>query len=165
VLVVMGVSGCGKSTIAGVLNGRLGWELVEGDDLHPVENVAKMAAGHPLEDADREPWLRRIRARIDDAAAAGRPEIITCSALKRRYRDLLRDPHVVFVYLRGTRDEIVARVAARHGHFMPLALLDSQFATLEPPGDDEQSLAVDIGTSPTDQAADIIARLDLGPAR
>ncbi len=161
VLVVMGVSGCGKSTIAGVLNGRLGWELVEGDDLHPVENVAKMAAGHPLDDADREPWLRRIRARIDDAVAAGRPEIITCSALKRHYRDELRDPHVVFVYLHGTRDLLLARLGARHGHFMPAALLDSQLADLEPPGPDEQMIDVDIALPPAVQAQRVVDMLQV----
>jgi gluconokinase len=161
VLVLMGVSGSGKSTIAGVLHGRLGWELVEGDGLHPAENVAKMAAGHPLTDADREPWLRRIRARIDDAVAAGRPEIITCSALKRRYRDELRDPHVVFVYLHATRELLLARLNARHGHFMPPALLDSQLADLEPPGADEQTIDVDIALPLAVQAERVVDMLSV----
>lgn len=157
----MGVSGCGKSTIAGVLAGRLGWPIGEGDDLHPPENVAKMATGHPLTDEDRGPWLQRIADWIHERVAAGEAGIMTCSALRRSYRDVLRDPHVVFVYLRGSRDEIARRLATRHGHFMPLALLDSQFATLEPPGDDEQSLTIGIGASATDQADEIITRLCL----
>jgi gluconokinase len=161
----MGVSGCGKSTIAGVLAGRLGWPIGEGDDLHPPENVAKMATGHPLTDADRRPWLQRIAEWIHERVDAGEAGIMTCSALRRSYRDVLRDPHVVFVYLRGSRDEIARRLATRHGHFMPLALLDSQFATLEPPADDEQSLTVDIGVSVADQAEQVITRLGLSARR
>jgi gluconokinase/shikimate kinase len=163
VLVLMGVSGCGKSTVAGVLAGRLGWAVAEGDELHPPENVAKMAAGQPLTDDDRKPWLQHVAAWIGQWVAAHEPGVITCSALRRSYRDDLREPHVVFVYLRGSRDEIARRLAVRHGHFMPLALLDSQFATLEPPDEDEQSLTVDIGPSPTDQAEQIVRRLDLSP--
>jgi carbohydrate kinase (thermoresistant glucokinase family) len=159
VLVLMGVTGCGKSTVAGVLAGRLGWELCEGDDLHPPENVAKMAAGHPLTDDDRWPWLRRVAGWIEEQAAAGQPGIITCSALKRGYRDVLRGPEVVFVYLHGTREQIAARLAARHGHFMPAALLDSQFADLEEPGEDENAWWIDIGPSPTAQAEQILVRL------
>ena len=133
VLVLMGVSGCGKSTVAALLAGRLGWDFEEGDDLHPAANVAKMAAGHPLDDADRRPWLAAVAAWIRQHTDAGRPGIITCSALKKSYRDVLRGDRVMFVYLAGTREQIAARLAARHGHFMPPALLDSQFATLEPP--------------------------------
>ncbi len=155
----MGVSGSGKSTIAGILHGRLGWELVEGDDLHPAQNVAKMAAGHPLDDADREPWLQRIRARIDAAVAAGRPALVTCSALKRSYRDRLRDPHVVFVYLRGSRELLLGRLTARQGHFMPAGLLDSQLADLEPPGADEQALVVDVAAPPAEQVDRIVERI------
>ena len=157
----MGVSGSGKSTIAGVLHGRLGWRFVEGDDLHPAENVAKMAAGHPLDDADREPWLRCVRAHIDDTVAAGRPGLVTCSALKRHYRDELRDPHVVFVYLHGSRELLLGRLGARHGHFMPATLLDSQLADLEPPGPDEQAITVDVAASPAVQADDIVDMLSL----
>jgi gluconokinase/shikimate kinase len=159
----MGVSGCGKSTVAGVLAGRLGWDLAEGDDMHPAANVAKMAAGHPLEDSDRWPWLARVAAWIDEHAAAGRPAIVTCSALKRSYRDVLRGEHVIFVYLAGTREQIAARLAVRHNHFMPAALLDSQFADLEPPGPDERSITITIGGPPDDQAARIVARLALEP--
>ena len=159
VLVLMGVSGCGKSTIAGVLAGRLGWDLCEGDDLHPPENVAKMAAGHALTDDDRWPWLARVAEWIRGHAEAGRPGIVTCSALKRSYRDVLRGDDVVFVYLRGTREQIAARLAARHGHYMPATLLDSQFATLEPPGEDEHAWEIDIGPAPGDQADEIMLRL------
>ena len=161
VLVVMGVTGSGKSTVAGVLAGRLGWDLGEGDDLHPPENVAKMAAGHPLTDDDRWPWLARVREWIDAHITAGQPAVISCSALKRSYRDVLRGPHVLFVHLSGPRDVLAARLATRHGHFMPAQLLDSQFADLEPPGEDEQALTVDVGPSPAAQAATIADRLAL----
>jgi gluconokinase/shikimate kinase len=161
VLIMMGVSGSGKSTVAGVLAGHLGWDLGEGDDLHPAANVAKMAAGHALTDDDRWPWLALVRGWIDEHVAAGKPGIITCSALKRSYRDTLRDEHVVFVYLAGTREKIAERLAVRHGHFMPAALLDSQFADLEPPGEDECSLLVDLGPSADVQASQIVDRLGL----
>lgn len=161
VLVMMGVSGSGKSTVGGVLAGRLGWDLGEGDDLHPEANVAKMAAGHPLTDADRWPWLDRVRGWIDEHVAAGRPGIITCSALKRAYRDVLRDPHVVFVHLSGTREQLASRMTARQGHFMPVALLDSQLADLEPPGEDEQALHVEIGPNAAAQAQLIVDELNL----
>lgn len=161
VLVLMGVSGCGKSTVAAVLAGRLGWDFGEGDDMHPAENVAKMHAGHPLTDDDRWPWLNRVAGWIREHTDAGRPAIVTCSALKRSYRDVLRGEQVVFVYLAGTREQIAARLAMRHGHFMPTTLLDSQFADLEPPGADERALQIDIGPSPTVQADTIVERLDL----
>jgi carbohydrate kinase (thermoresistant glucokinase family) len=161
VVVLMGVAGSGKSTVAGVLAGRLGWPLAEGDDLHPPENVAKMAAGHPLDDADRQPWLRRIRDWIDDRERRGEPGIVTCSALKRSYRDILRDDHVVFVYLHGSAEQLQARMTARQGHFMPPSLLESQLDTLEPPDPDEQALQVDIGPSPAVQANAILEKLSL----
>jgi gluconokinase len=161
ILVLMGVSGCGKSTIGGVLAGRLGWPLAEGDDLHPAANVAKMAAGHPLDDDDRWPWLARIREWMDGREAAGESGIVTCSALKRRYRDVLRDGEVVFVYLHGTREQLLARLTARQGHFMPASLLDSQLADLEPPEPDERALRIDIGAAPAVQAATIVEKLAL----
>jgi carbohydrate kinase (thermoresistant glucokinase family) len=161
VLVLMGVAGSGKSTVGAALAGRLGWDLGEGDDLHPASNVAKMAAGHPLSDDDRWPWLARIRSWIDEHVAAGAPGIITCSALKRAYRDVLRDEHVVFVHLAGSREQLAARLTARQGHFMPAALLDSQFADLEPPGADEQAITVSVDASPVAQAAEIVDRLHL----
>lgn len=161
VLVLMGVTGSGKSTVGGVLAGRLGWDLGEGDDLHPQENVEKMASGHPLTDADRWPWLRRIRGWIDEHIANAEPGIITCSALKRAYRDVLRDEHVVFVHLAGSRDQLGSRLTARQGHFMPASLLDSQFADLEPPGADEQAIEIGVGAGPAEQADAIVAALDL----
>lgn len=163
VLVVMGVSGSGKSRVAGVLAGRLGWDLAEGDELHPPENIAKMAAGHPLTDADRWPWLARVEAWIEHHTDAGQCGVITCSALKRSYRDRLRGDHVVFVYLAGDRELIATRLALRHGHFMPPALLDSQFATLEPPGPDERAITVGISGSVAHEADEIVARLGLRP--
>lgn len=161
VLVLMGVTGTGKSTVAGLLAGQLDWDLGEGDDLHPPENIRKMASGHPLTDEDRWPWLRRVAEWIQERVRAGRPAVITCSALKRSYRDVLRDEHVVFVYLRGARDQIAARLAARHRHFMAPSLLDSQLAALELPGPDEQSLTVEIGWDSRAAAAQIIDKLGL----
>jgi gluconokinase len=163
VLVLMGVSGCGKSTVGALLAGRLGWDFEEGDDLHPAANVAKMAAGHPLDDEDRVPWLAKVAEWIVEHTDAGSPGVITCSALKKSYRDVLRGEQVVFVYLSGTREQIAQRLAARHGHFMPAALLDSQFATLEPPGADENSITVHIAPSSSSQADEIIERLSLRP--
>ncbi len=165
ILVLMGVSGCGKSTVAGVLAGRLGWDFEEGDDLHPAANVAKMAAGHALTDDDRWPWLERVAGWIEEHVAAGRSGIVTCSALKRSYRDVLRGPHVTFVFLDGTHDEIAARLAKRHGHYMPYSLLDSQFADLEPPSADERALRVDIGPSAAAQADTIVRDLELEVSR
>ncbi|WP_375479718.1 gluconokinase [uncultured Jatrophihabitans sp.] len=157
----MGVSGCGKSTVGGVLHGRVGWPLCEGDDLHPPANVAKMAAGHALTDEDRRPWLALVRAWIDARVAADGAGLVTCSALKRAYRDVLREPHVVFVHLDGTREQLLARLAGRHGHFMPAALLDSQLATLEKPDADEQAIRVDIAAPAAVQANEIVDILRL----
>lgn len=161
VLVIMGVSGSGKSTVAGMLAGRLGWDLAEGDDMHPPANVAKMAAGHPLDDADRWPWLDQIAAWIREHAEAGRPGIITCSALKKSYRDVLRGDHVVFVDLVGTHDQIAARLTARHGHFMPAGMLDSQIETLEPPSAEEDAIRIDVTASSYEASEQIISRLHL----
>ena len=162
VLVVMGVSGCGKSTVAGIIAGQLGWDLEEGDDLHPAANVAKMAAGTALVDDDRWPWLDLVAGWIRAHTSAGKPGVITCSALRRSYRDRLRGDHVVFVHLAGTRETIARRLAARTDHFMPSALLDSQFAALEPPGADENHVTVDVGPKPSELAATIIDRMHLG---
>jgi gluconokinase len=161
VLVVMGVSGTGKSTVAGLLAGRLGWDLEEGDDLHPPANVAKMHAGQPLTDEDRWPWLAKIAAWIREHAEAARPGIVTCSALKRSYRDVLRGPGVTFVHLAGSMDLIADLLAKRHQHFMPASLLDSQFATLEPLGDDEEGIIVGVDQKPTDEVQEILDRLGL----
>ncbi|MQM28098.1 gluconokinase [Glycomyces albidus] len=162
-LVVMGVSGSGKTTVAHELARRLGWPFAEGDELHTEANIAKMSAGVPLTDADREPWLRRVRDWISAEDAAGRSTVVTCSALKRSYRDLLREAgaRVRFVHLDGTRELIAARLAHRSGHFMPPALLDSQFAALEPLGEDEDGIAVDVSDTPEDIATEVIAAFDL----
>ncbi len=150
IVVVMGVSGSGKTTIAAGLAGRLGWVLLEGDDFHPPSNVAKMAAGTPLTDEDRWPWLRAIAARMDELRARGVSAMVACSALKRAYRAVLIGDRsdVVLLYPRGSKELISRRMVARQGHFMPPALLDSQFATLEAPGADENPIVIDIdGTS------------------
>lgn len=163
VLVVMGVSGCGKSTVAALLAGRLHWEFEEGDSLHPPANVEKMAAGHPLTDADRMPWLEKVADWIDERHTADENGVITCSALKRSYRELLGRHHagVIFVYLKGSQELIASRMAARQGHFMPTALLDSQFAALEEPGPDEPAVSIEIGRKPKAIAKAIIAELRL----
>ncbi len=150
ILVVMGVAGSGKTTIARMLADRLGWRFQEGDALHPPANVAKMSAGTPLTDDDRWPWLHAIAAVIDGWRAEGASGIVTCSALKRAYRAILVGdrPDVRIVHLAGDKALIAARMAARKGHFMPTALLDSQFATLEPPGPEENAITVDISPGP-----------------
>ena len=165
VLVVMGVSGCGKSTVAALLAGRLGWDLQEGDDLHPPANVEKMRAGQPLTDDDRWPWLDDVAAWIHARTSTGRSGVITCSSLRRVYRDRLRGggpaPEVVFVYVRGSRELIADRLAARTGHYMPAGLLDSQFAALEEPGTDENVEAVDAGGTPAAIVDEVLTRLHL----
>jgi gluconokinase len=161
VLVVMGVTGTGKSTVAGMLAGRLGWDLEEGDDLHPEANVAKMRAGRPLTDEDRWPWLDRVGAWIRAHTQSGTPGIITCSSLKRSYRDRLRGPGVVFVHLAGTRDEIQARLDRRLHHFMPASLLESQLQTLEPLAPDERGVVVPLGGRPEDEVRRVLDALHL----
>ena len=157
VLIVMGVSGCGKTPVAALLAGRLGWRFQEGDALHPPANVDKMRHGVPLNDADRLPWLDSIGALIDRWSAEGASGIITCSALKRAYRERIRAgrPAVEFIFLRGARELVSARLARRSGHYMPASLLASQFEALEEPGADEPVIAVDIGRPP-DQIVEAI---------
>jgi gluconokinase len=149
-LIVMGVSGCGKSTVGSFLAERLGWDFRDGDSFHPPENVEKMRSGMPLTDTDRWPWLAAIAAWIDDHRRAGTHGIVACSALKRAYRDRLRDGHadVSFVHLTGSKELIAARLALRKGHYMPPSLLDSQLATLEVPGPDEAAVAVSVEAMP-----------------
>jgi carbohydrate kinase (thermoresistant glucokinase family) len=162
IVVLMGVSGSGKTTVAALLAAALGCQFQEGDDLHPRENVEKMRSGAPLTDADRMPWLRKIAEEIDGWRARGECGVLTCSALKRSYRDLIiGDRHdVVLVYLKGSRDLIHRRMIARHEHFMPVALLDSQFATLEEPTPDEHPIIVDVGGNPTEIAHKIVCQLE-----
>lgn len=145
-LVVMGVSGSGKTTVAALLAGRLGWELGDADDWHSPANVRKMHSGTPLEDEDRLPWLRSIAAWIDATRSTGRHGVLACSALKRAYRDVLigSRPDVRLVYLRGDEELIQKRQAARHNHYMPASLVHSQFEALEEPGPDERPLIVDV---------------------
>jgi len=161
ILLVMGVSGAGKTTIAQELATRLGWPFEEGDALHPEANIAKMRAGIPLTDADRQPWLAAVAAWIDRQRAAKSPGIITCSALKRAYRQIIIGdrPEVRLVYLRGSGELIADRLARRHGHFMPPSLLTSQLDTLEEPGPEENPIVVDIGPPPGEIAAAIIKML------
>ncbi|EFV12327.1 gluconokinase [Segniliparus rugosus] len=162
VVVVMGVSGCGKSTIAGLLAEERGWDLLEGDQLHPPENIAKMSAGIPLADEDRWPWLAAVAAWIRERSAVGADAVVSCSALKRAYRDRLRggspEGEVVFAHLDGPCDVLAERMAHR-AHFMPASLLDSQLADLERLGPDEPGLVVDLRQSPQEQAAAILSWL------
>jgi ribose 5-phosphate isomerase A len=160
VLVIMGVSGSGKTTIAEELAARLGWPFQEGDSLHPESNVAKMHAGIPLTDEDRLPWLQRVAAWVDGQRAKKQPGIITCSALKKSYRQaVIGDrPEARLVYLRVGHDLVAAHLSGRHGHFMPSALLRSQIDTLEEPDPGEDPLTVEVGQSAA-QVADEIIRL------
>jgi gluconokinase len=165
-LVVMGVSGSGKSTIADKLAERLGWTYEDGDRFHPASNVAKMSAGQPLTDEDRWPWLQAIADEIDRRCRSGERAVIACSALKRAYRDILvhgrNDVRIIF--LKGNQDLIAGRLAARKGHFMPPGLLDSQFGTLEPPGANENPVTVSIDASVDAIVDDIVNQLRLGAA-
>ncbi|MDX3639453.1 gluconokinase [Streptomyces sp. MB09-02B] len=159
VVVVMGVAGTGKTTIGPLLAARLGVPYAEGDDFHPAANIAKMSAGTPLDDADRWPWLDAIGGWAHDRAGLG--GVVSCSALKRSYRDRLRAaaPGVVFVHLAGDRPLIEDRMSHRQGHFMPTALLDSQFATLQPLEADEAGVAVDVSGAPEEIAERAVAAL------
>jgi gluconokinase len=162
IAVVMGVSGSGKTTVAVLLAAALGCQFQEGDDLQPAAYVEKMHGGTPLTDADRLPWLRKIAEEIDGWRARGESGVMTCSALKRSYRDIIigNRPDVTLVYLRGSHDLIRRRMAARHEHFMPVALLDSQFATLQVPAPDEHPITVDVGGRPAEIAVEIVRQLE-----
>jgi len=165
VLVVMGVSGSGKSTVAAMVAERLGWDFAEGDSMHPPANVDKMHAGIPLDDEDRWPWLDVVSGWIDDHLADGSHGVVTCSALKRSYRDVLRAPGVVFVHVAGDGALIEERMSARTGHYMPTSLLASQLAILELPGSDEAHITIAADRTPSEEATEVIARLALAPAR
>jgi gluconokinase len=161
IVVVMGVSGSGKTTVVAGIAQAEGWTLLEGDSFHPPANIAKMHAGIPLTDEDRWPWLRAIAAREDELLAAGESAVVACSALKRSYRDILLvgRPGTILMYLEGSKALVAERIKARKGHFMPPALLDSQFATLEPPGPDERPIVVDISGSEEAIVADAVHQL------
>ena len=165
-LVVMGVSGSGKSTIADKLAERLGWRCEDGDRFHPASNIAKMSAGHPLTDEDRWPWLQAIADEIDRLCRDGEHAVIACSALKRAYRDILVHGRndVRIIYLDGTEPLIAGRLARRKGHFMPAGLLASQFRTLEPPDTREHPVTVSIDASVEAIVDDIVGQLGLSPA-
>jgi len=158
-LIVMGVSGCGKSSVAQALAARLGWDFYDADDFHPPENIAKMAAGIPLDDADRAPWLASLHAMIASCRQQDRPGVLACSALKERYRQTLcaGNQGVQIVYLKGSYELILARMAARSGHYMRPQMLQSQFAALEEPVD---ALTVDITLSVDEIVEKVLAVLD-----
>lgn len=157
-IIVMGVSGSGKSSVGPLLAETLDARFIEGDDFHPPENVAKMRAGIALTDEDRRPWLDRICEAAEQVTAEGRKAVIACSALKRRYRDRLAvalDGHIAFVLLDGDRASLARRVADRPGHYMPAQLVDSQLATLEMPDPDERALVLGAGERPEEIAAQV----------
>jgi gluconokinase len=156
----MGVAGSGKSTVGAALARALGVDFVEGDEYHPADNVERMSRGIPLTDDDRAEWLRALATRLREAKDAGTGLVMTCSALKRSYRDVLRAgaADVQFVFLRGPGALIAERLAGRRGHFMPASLLDSQLATLEEPAPDEEAWVCDIRESPDELVAALVAR-------
>jgi gluconokinase len=161
-IVVMGVSGSGKSTVAAGLVERLGWEFAEGDDFHPPANVEKMRTGRPLDDDDRLPWLQTLAAWIGEREQAGTSVVVTCSALKRSYRDLLRDGHpsVWFAHVTVDADLLRERVEQRTGHYMPSSLLESQLATLEPLQSDEPGASISGAGAPADVVAELLDALE-----
>lgn len=156
----MGVSGSGKTVIGTAFARALGVSFVEGDEFHPPDNVQRMAAGIPLTDQDRAGWLAALAARLRDANDSGTGLVMSCSALKRKYRDVLRAdaPHVRFVFLKGRRELIAERLANRRGHYMPPSLLDSQLAALEEPSPDEHAWVYDVAASPEEIVADLVKR-------
>jgi gluconokinase len=159
-VVVMGVAGSGKTTVARLLAERIGVEYAEADQFHSEANIAKMSAGTPLTDDDRAPWLAAIRDWLSTETDAGRTAVVTCSALKRSYRDVLREARgrVWFLHLHGSEDLLAERITGRSGHFMPTSLLPSQLATLEPLDDDEDGLTADVAAPPEEIVDDVVAR-------
>jgi gluconokinase len=162
IVIVMGVSGSGKSTVGGLLASRLHWEYEDADWFHPASNIEKMHAGIPLTDEDRRPWLDAVAAWVDATRQSGGHGIVACSALKRRYRDILIGTRndVRLVYLKGGEALIARRIAARHEHFMPQSLLHSQFEALEEPGRDEFPIVLSIEPPPREIVARIVSALD-----
>jgi gluconokinase len=161
ILVVMGVSGSGKTTVGAMLAGRLHWHFADADDFHSPQNIAKMHSGIPLDDRDRIPWLEAIAKRIDEWRADKQHGVVTCSALKRAYRDIIigNRSEVRLVYLKGDRPLIARRLVARHAHFMPASLLDSQFAALEEPTPEERPITIWVGEPPLLLVDKIVAAL------
>ena len=161
-IIICGVTGVGKTTIGQLLAQELEWEFYDGDDFHSVENMAKMEAGVPLTDEDRQPWLGKLRDLIEQCLVAGKNAVLACSALKKAYRDFLRvSDDVKFVFLRGNRRKISEQIQHRHGHFMNPVLLDSQFEDLEEPQASEQALSLELGRSPRDLVELIKTKLKL----
>ena len=166
IVIVAGASGSGKTTVGAMLAGRLGWRFADADDFHPAANIEKMRAGIPLTDQDRWPWLRAITAWMDERIARGEPAVVTSSALKRSYRDMLLGgrPDARMVFLAVDREVLARRLAARHGHFFPEQLLGTQLADLEPPQPDERVISVVPADDPAATVTSIIAVLCLeGP--
>lgn len=165
ILVVMGVSGCGKSTVGALLAAALQIEFLEGDGLHSQRNIARMASGIALTDEDRKDWLELVAGHLARARHTGAGLVVACSALKRAYRDILRRgaPQLVFVHLNGASELLGARTAQRTGHYMPASLLQSQLATLEPPTPDEQALTVDVALAPDVIVRVVLAALESAP--
>ncbi|MCA3322244.1 MAG: gluconokinase [Roseomonas sp.] len=163
-IIVMGVSGSGKSTIGALLAEKLGWPFADADGFHPAANVAKMASGQPLTDADRWPWLDAIAAHIATARQAAQPVVVACSALRRAYRERLRAGHndLLFLHLAGAPEVIAKRQAARQGHFMPPSLMASQFATLEDPAAEADAVTISVLSSPHDVVAAALEHLAQG---
>ena len=161
VVIVMGVSGCGKSTVGALLASRLRWEFEDADWFHPAANVEKMHKGIPLTDDDRWPWLAAVAAWIDKTRCSGAHDVVACSALKRRYRNVLIGdrPDVRLVYLKGDEELIARRIATRHEHFMPRTLLHSQFEAIEEPGPDERPIVASIEPEPGEIVARILSAL------
>jgi gluconokinase len=158
-VVVMGVSGCGKTTVGEGVAEVVGWRFAEGDAYHPRSNIDKMASGEALTDEDRQPWLERLASWIGEQEAAGRSSVLSCSALRRSYRDVLRSgaPDVRFVHLHGDRSILEERLSTRAGHFFPARLLDTQLATLEELARDEAGVVVDLDLAPEEQIAQAVA--------
>ncbi len=161
VVVVMGVSGCGKTTIASSLAQSLGWAFIEGDVFHPPENVQRMAHGIALTDADRALWLERLALELKDQSRINAGVVLACSALKKTYRDVLRRgwPDALFLYLHGSPELIGQRLSARKDHYMPSSLLQSQFEALEPPGHTERAWRYGIDQSPQEIVDDVLKRM------
>jgi len=163
IVLIAGVSGSGKTTVGSLLAERLGWPFADADSFHSAASVAKMRAGLPLADEDRWPWLESIAAWMDEQIAAGQSAVVTCSAIRRAYRDMLLAgrPAVRMVFLQVSQDQGADRLTARRGHFFPAKLLDSQFATLEMPQDSERAIVLTARGNPADVVADILAALGL----